>query len=43
VPSPFGTPSLVATVPTGMTIWPAIVMASHAPAHLMATELASER
>lgn len=42
-PSPFGTQALVATVPTGMSIWPAIVMASQAPAHLMAAELASER
>lgn len=42
-PSPFGTQSLVATVPTGMSIWPAIVMASQAPARLMAAELASER
>jgi anti-sigma factor RsiW len=41
--SPFGTSALVATVPTGMSIWPAIVMASQAPSHLAATELASER
>jgi len=33
----------VATVPTGMSIWPAIVMASQAPSRLMAAELASER
>lgn len=43
VPSPFGTPALVATVPTGMSIWPAIMMASQAPAHYATTELASER
>ena len=42
-PSPFGTQALVATVPTGMSIWPAIVMASQAPARLVAAELASER
>jgi hypothetical protein len=42
-PSPFGTPALVATVPTGMSIWPAIMMASQAQAHYAATELASER
>ena len=42
-PSPFGTPALVATVPTGMSIWPAIIMASQAPAQFAATELASER
>lgn len=42
-PSPFGTTGLVATVPTGMSIWPAIMMASQAPAHFAATELASER
>lgn len=42
-PSPFGTSALVATVPTGMSIWPAIMMASQAPAHFVATELASAR
>ena len=42
-PSPFGTQALVATVPTGMSIWPAIVMASQARTHLVAAELASER
>jgi len=36
-PSPFGTSALVATVPTGMSIWPAIMMASQA------TELSTER
>jgi hypothetical protein len=40
--SPFGTPALVATVPTGMSIWPAILMASQAPAHFVTTELAGE-
>ena len=42
-PSPFGTSALVATVPTGMSIWPAIMIASQAPAHFATTELASER
>jgi len=42
-PSPFGTPALVAIVPTGMSIWPAILMASQAPAHFVTTELAAER
>ena len=42
-PSPFGTPALVATVPTGMSIWPAIMMASQGPALYASTELASER
>ena len=42
-PSPFATTALVATVPTGMSIWPAILMASQAPAHYAATELVSER
>ena len=42
-PSPFGTQALVATVPTGMSIWPAIMMASQAPTHLVAAELVSER
>lgn len=40
--SPFGTTALVATVPTGMSIWPAILMASQAPAHFVTTELASQ-
>ena len=43
VPSPFGTTALVATVPTGMSIWPAIMMASQAPAHFVATEQVTER
>jgi hypothetical protein len=42
-PSAFGTSALVATVPTGMSIWPAIMMASQAPAHFATTELVSER
>jgi len=42
-PSPFGTSALVATVPTGMSIWPAIMMASQAPAHFATAELVGER
>jgi hypothetical protein len=41
--SPYGSSGLVATVPTGMSIWPAIMMASQAPAHLASTELVGER
>jgi hypothetical protein len=41
--SPFATPALVATVPTGMSIWPAIMMASQAPERFAVTELASTR
>jgi len=40
--SPFGAVALVATVPTGMSIWPAILMASQAPAHFVTAELASQ-
>ena len=42
-PSPFATTGFVATVPTGMSIWPAIMLASQAPAHFVALEMASER
>jgi hypothetical protein len=42
-PSPVATSALVATVPTGMSIWPAIMVASQAPIHFAAAELASER
>jgi hypothetical protein len=41
-PSPFATPALVATVPTGMSVWPAIVVASQAPMHFVAAEMATE-
>jgi hypothetical protein len=41
--SQLATPAFVATVPTGMTVWPAIMVASQAQIHLVATELASER
>jgi hypothetical protein len=42
-PSPVATPALVATVPTGMSVWPAIVVASQAPFHFVAAEMATER
>jgi hypothetical protein len=38
-----GTPAFVATVPTGMSVWPAIMLASQAQMHYVAAELASER
>jgi anti-sigma factor RsiW len=41
--SPVATSALVATVPTGMSVWPAIVVASQAPMHFVATEMATER
>lgn len=41
-PSPVATPALVATVPTGMSVWPAIVVASQAPIHFVAAEMATE-
>lgn len=41
--SQLATPAFVATVPTGMTVWPAIMVASQAQIHLVAAELASER
>ena len=37
------TPTFVATVPTGMSVWPAIMAASQAQMHFVAAELASER
>jgi hypothetical protein len=41
--SPVASPALVATMPTGMTVWPAIMVATQAPMHFVAAELASER
>ena len=41
--SPMTTPTLVATVPTGMSVWPAIMAAGQAQMHFVAAELASER
>lgn len=35
--------ALVATVPTGMSVWPAIMVATQAPIHLVAAEMADER
>ena len=37
------TPALVATLPTGMSVWPAIMAASQASVHFVAAELAPER
>jgi hypothetical protein len=42
-PSQMTTPTFVATVPTGMSVWPAIMVASQAQMHFVAAELASER
>jgi hypothetical protein len=42
-PSPVATPAFVATVPTGMSVWPAIMVASQAPIHFVAAEMATER
>lgn len=42
-PSQELTPALVATVPTGMSVWPAIMAASQASVHFVAAELAPER
>ena len=42
-PSQGMTPALVATVPTGMSVWPAIMAASQASVHFVAAELAPER
>jgi hypothetical protein len=41
--SAVATPALVATVPTGMSVWPAIMAASQAPVHFVAAEMATER
>lgn len=37
------TPAMVAAVPTGMSVWPAIMFASQAQVQFVAAELASER
>ena len=42
-PSPITTSAMVATVPTGMSIWPAIMVASQAPIHFVAAEMANDR
>lgn len=41
--SPLATPALVATVPTGMSVWPAIMAASQVPVHFVATEMETDR
>jgi hypothetical protein len=41
--SAVATPALVATVPTGMSVWPAIMVASQAPVHFVAAEMTTER
>lgn len=42
-PTAVATPALVATVPTGMSVWPAIMVASQAPIHFVAAEMTTER
>lgn len=41
--SHLASPALVATVPTGMSVWPAIMVATQAPIHFVAAEMAAER
>lgn len=42
-PAQAATPAFVATIPTGMSVWPAIMVASQAQMHFVAAELASAR
>jgi hypothetical protein len=42
-PMQVATPAMVAAVPTGMSVWPAIMLASQAQIQFVAAELASER
>lgn len=42
-PMQVATPAMVAAVPTGMSVWPAIMFASQAQVQFVAAELASER
>lgn len=42
-PSQFASSALVAAVPTGMSVWPAIMAATQAPIHFVAAEMAAER
>lgn len=42
-PSQMMTPALIATVSTGMSVWPAIMAASQASVHFVNAELAPER
>jgi len=41
--SPLAATALVAAVPTGMSVWPAIMVANEAPIQFVAAELATER
>lgn len=41
--TPLAATALVAAVPTGMSVWPAIMAASEAPVQFVAAELATER
>lgn len=41
--TPLAASALVAAVPTGMSVWPAIMAASEAPVQFVAAELATER
>lgn len=42
-PAPVASTALVATVPTGMSVWPAIMVASQTPSYFVAAEMATER
>jgi hypothetical protein len=42
-PMQVATPAMVAAVPTGMSVWPAIMLASQAQIQFVAAELANER
>lgn len=42
-PSHLASSALVAAVPTGMSVWPAIMAATQAPIHFVAAEMAAER
>ena len=42
-PQHVATPAMVAAMPTGMSVWPAIMLASQAQVQLVAAELATER
>jgi len=42
-PTHLASSALVATVPTGMPVWPAIISATQVPMHFVAAEMAAER
>ena len=42
-PAAVTAPAMVAAVPTGMSVWPAIMLASQAQMHFVAAELETER